>query len=184
MLEQTIERNVSNLWKRSFFMIHDKHLTMTEINYYTQEAFEKLKAELDHLRRKVRKEISNKIEEAREKGDLSENAEYHAAKEEQGLLELKISNMEATVSNARVIDEKKIDTSVVSPLCKVDLMNLQNNMKVSYKLVAESEADVKSGKISVSSPIGKGLLGKVVGDIAEIKVPAGTLKLEILMISV
>lgn len=157
---------------------------MDEISYYTEGEFEKLKDQLNELKAKGRKAIAAKIEEAREKGDLSENAEYHAAKEEQGHLELKISKMEAMVSNARVVDEDKIDTSIVSPLCKVELENLDNGSKISYKLVSENEADLKSGKISVGSPIGKGLLGKAIGDIAEIVVPAGKLKFKILSISI
>ena len=157
---------------------------MDEISYYTEEEFEKLKDQLNELKVKGRRAIAAKIEEAREKGDLSENAEYHAAKEEQGHLELKISKMEAMVSNARVVDEDKIDTSIVSPLCKVELENLDNGSIISYKLVSENEADLKSGKISVASPIGKGLLGKAKGDIAEIIVPAGKLKFKILSISI
>lgn len=154
-----------------------------KISYYTEEGLKKLKAELDYLRDVERPKASQAIAEARDKGDLSENAEYDAAKEAQGLLELKISKMEELVANARVIDESQLDTSKVLVLSTVKIKNKQNNATMVYTLVAESEADLKSGKISVSSPIGKGLLGKSVGDIAEIKVPNGTIQMEILEIS-
>ena len=130
-----------------------------------------------------RPKASQAIAEARDKGDLSENAEYDAAKEAQGLLEMKIAKLEEIVSNARLIDESQLDTSKVLVLSKVRLRNKQNKMEVTYTLVAESEADLKAGKISVTSPIGKGLLGKKVGDIAEIQVPSGALKFEILEIT-
>ena len=130
-----------------------------------------------------RPRASQAIAEARDKGDLSENAEYDAAKEAQGLLEMKIAKLEELVANARIIDESQLDVSKVLVLSTVKLKNLANKMEITYTLVAESEADLKAGKISVSSPIGKGLLGKSVGEIAEIKVPNGTLKLEILEIS-
>lgn len=154
-----------------------------KISYYTEEGLKKLKAELDYLRDVERPKASQAIADARDKGDLSENAEYDAAKEAQGLLELKISKMEELVSNARVIDESQLDTSKVLVLSTVKIKNKQNNATMVYTLVAESEADLKSGKISVSSPIGKGLLGKSVGDVAEIKVPNGTIQMEILEIS-
>ena len=130
-----------------------------------------------------RPRASQAIAEARDKGDLSENAEYDAAKEAQGLLEMKIAKLEELVANARIIDESQLDVSKVLVLSTVKLKNLANKMEITYTLVAESEADLKAGKISVSSPIGKGLLGKSVGEIAEIKVPNGTLKMEILEIS-
>lgn len=156
---------------------------MSNVSYYTAEGLKKLKAELDHLRDVERPKASQAIAEARDKGDLSENAEYDAAKEAQGLLEMKIAKLEATVANARLIDESQLDTSKVLVLSTVKLKNQGNGMEMTYKLVAESEADLKSGKISVNSPIGKGLLGKEVGDTAEITVPNGTLKFEILEIS-
>ncbi|WP_405384513.1 transcription elongation factor GreA [Maribacter sp. LLG6340-A2] len=156
---------------------------MSNVSYYTAEGLKKLKAELDHLRDVERPKASQAIAEARDKGDLSENAEYDAAKEAQGLLEMKISKLENTVANARLIDESQLDTSKVLVLSTVKLKNQNNGMEMTYKLVAESEADLKAGKISVNSPIGKGLLGKKVGDTAEIVVPSGAIKFEILEIS-
>ncbi|SFR38328.1 transcription elongation factor GreA [Robiginitalea myxolifaciens] len=156
---------------------------MSKVSYYTPEGLKKLKDELNQLRDVERPKASQAIAEARDKGDLSENAEYDAAKEAQGLLEMKISKMEELVANARIIDESQLDTSKVLVLSTVKLENLNNKMQLSYTLVAESEADLKAGKISVTSPIGKGLLGKQVGEIAEIQVPNGTLKLKILDIS-
>ena len=156
---------------------------MSTVSYYTAEGLKKLKEELHHLRDVERPKSSQAIADARDKGDLSENAEYDAAKEAQGLLELKISKLEETLSNARLIDESQLDTSKVLVLSTVKLKNQQNGMVISYTLVAESEADLKEGKISVTSPIGKGLLGKEVGDVAEITVPNGTLKFDILEIS-
>ena len=142
-----------------------------------------MREELNYLKDVERPKASQAIGEARDKGDLSENAEYDAAKEAQGLLEMKISRMEETLANARLIDESQLDTSKVLVLSTVKLKNKNNGMEMKYTLVAESEADLKSGKISVSSPIGKGLLGKKVGETAEITVPNGTLKFEILEIS-
>ncbi|MEN8789682.1 MAG: transcription elongation factor GreA [Flavobacteriaceae bacterium] len=156
---------------------------MSNISYYTEEGLQKLKDELNHLRDVERPNASQAIADARDKGDLSENAEYDAAKEAQGLLELKISKLEEIVANARLIDESQLDTSKVLVLSTVKLKNQQNGMEMSYTLVSESEADLKSGKISVTSPIGKGLLGKEVGDVAEIEVPNGKLKFDILKIS-
>lgn len=150
--------------------------------YLTQAGLDKLKKEIDYLRRVERPAISQQIAEARDKGDLSENAEYDAAKEAQGLLELKISKMEATLSDAVVIDESKLDTDKVLILSKVKLKNQNNGMEVEYILVPETEADLKAKKISVESPIGKGLLGKKLGEIAEIQVPNGTVKFEIIAI--
>lgn len=156
---------------------------MSNVSYYSAEGLKKLKEELNHLRDVERPRASQDIAEARDKGDLSENAEYDAAKEAQGLLEMRISKMEETLANARLIDESQLDTSKVLVLSTVKLKNQNNGMEMKYTLVAESEADLKSGKISVNSPIGKGLLGKEVGDVAEITVPNGTLSFEILDIS-
>ncbi|HMU78586.1 MAG: transcription elongation factor GreA [Bacteroidia bacterium] len=152
------------------------------ITYLTEEGLKKLQDELTHLKTVQRPLISKQIAEARDKGDLSENAEYDAAKDAQGLLELKISKMEELLSSARIVDESKIDTSKVSILSKVKIKNLANKQEVTYTLVAENEADLKAGKISVTSPIGKGLLGKKKGEIAEITVPSGKLKFEIVSI--
>ena len=156
---------------------------MAESRYYTEEGLQKLRDELDYLSTVERKKISEAIADARDKGDLSENAEYDAAKEAQGLLELKISKLQDLVSKARVIDESKMDKSKVLILSTVKVKNLKNNMVMTYTLVPEKEADFKSGKISVNSPIAKGLLGKSVGERAEIDVPAGTIELEIVDIS-
>jgi transcription elongation factor GreA len=156
---------------------------MSNVSYYTAEGLKKLKEELDHLKSVERPKASADIAEARDKGDLSENAEYDAAKEAQGLLEMRISKMEETYSNARLIDESQLDVSKALVLSNVKIKNQANGMELKYTLVAESEADLKTGKISVTSPIGKGLLGKSVGDIAEITVPNGTIKFEILEIS-
>jgi len=155
---------------------------MSTVSYYTAEGLKKLREELNHLKDVERPRASQAIAEARDKGDLSENAEYDAAKEAQGMLEMKISKMEEILANARLIDESQLDVSKVLVLSKVRIKNLNNNMEMNYTLVAESEADLKSGKISVNSPIGKGLLGKTVGEIAEVTVPNGTLKFEILSI--
>ncbi len=155
---------------------------MSNITYFTEEGLRKLQEQLHLLKTVERPGISRQIAEARDKGDLSENAEYDAAKDAQGLLELKISKLEDLVANSRLIDESKIDTSKVSVLCKVRIRNMNNKQEMSYILVAESEADLKSGKISVGSPIGKGLLGKKVGEFADITTPAGLLKFEVLEI--
>ena len=156
---------------------------MSNVSYYTKEGLKKLKDELNHLKDVERPKASNDIGEARDKGDLSENAEYDAAKEAQGMLEMKISKMEEIVANARLIDESQLDLSKVLVLSKVKIKNLNNQIEMNYTLVAESEADLKSGKISVNSPIGKGLLGKKVGEIAEVVVPNGTIKFEIISIN-
>lgn len=155
---------------------------MSTVSYYTAEGLKKLREELNHLKDVERPRASQAIGEARDKGDLSENAEYDAAKEAQGMLEMKISKMEETLANARVIDESQLDVSKVLVLSKVRIKNLANNMEMNYTLVAESEADLKAGKISVSSPIGRGLLGKEVGEIAEVSVPNGKIQFEILSI--
>ena len=156
---------------------------MSTVSYYTAEGLKKLREELNHLKDVERPRASQAIGEARDKGDLSENAEYDAAKEAQGMLEMKIAKMEETLANARVIDESQLDVSKVLVLSKVRIKNLANNMEMNYTLVAESEADLKSGKISVSSQIGRGLLGKEVGDIAEVLVPNGKIQFEILSIA-
>jgi len=156
---------------------------MSKVSYYTAEGLKKLRDEIEYLKGIERPKASQAIADARDKGDLSENAEYDAAKEAQGLLELKIAKMEEVLANARLIDESQLDTSKVLVLSIVRIKNQTNGMEIKYKLVAESEADLKAGKISVTSPIGKGLLGKSVGEIAEISVPNGTLKFEILEIT-
>lgn len=156
---------------------------MSQISYYTAEGLKKLKDELHEMKTVQRPSISNQIGEARDKGDLSENAEYDAAKEAQGLLEMKISKLEAVLSNARVIDSSEIDTSKVFILSKVKLKNVANGMEMEYMLVAENEADLKAKKISVDSPIGKGLLGKEKGAIADIITPNGVMQFEVIEIS-
>ena len=156
---------------------------MSKISYYTAEGLKKLKEELNQLKDVERPKASNAIAEARDKGDLSENAEYDAAKEAQGMLEMRISKLEETLSNARVIDESQLDNSKVLVLSKVKIKNQLNGMEMDYTLVADGEADLVSGKISVNSPIGKGLLGKSVGDVAQINVPSGVINFEIIEIS-
>lgn len=156
---------------------------MSKVSYYTPEGLKKLKDELNQLKDVERPNASQAIAEARDKGDLSENAEYDAAKEAQGMLEMRISKMEEIVSNARIIDESQLDTSKALVHSTVKIKNQTNGQEMTYKLVAQSEADLKSGKISVDSPIGKGLLGKKVGEIAEVSVPNGTMKFDILEIS-
>ncbi len=155
---------------------------MSAVSYYTAEGLKKLRDELDHLKGVMRPKASADIAEARDKGDLSENAEYDAAKEAQGMLEMRIAKLEEVHSNARLIDETNLDFSKVLALSNVKIKNQTNGMEMKYLLVAESEADLKTGKISVTSPIGKGLLGKKVGEIAEITVPSGIIKFEILEI--
>ena len=156
---------------------------MSQVNYYTKEGLDKLNDELEQLKNIERPKISAQIAEAREKGDLSENAEYDAAKEAQGLLELKISKLETVIASARVVDESQLDTSKALILSKVKIKNTANGAIMEYTLVSEKEADLKQKKISVDSPIGEGLLGKSVGDIAEVKVPTGLMKFEIIEIS-
>ena len=151
--------------------------------FLSQEGYNNLKAELDSLKSVDRPRIINQIAEARDKGDLSENAEYDAAKEAQGMLEMRISKMEETLSNARVIDESQLDNSKILVLSKVKIKNQVNGMTMDYTLVADGEADLSMGKISVNSPIGKGLLGKSVGDIAQINVPSGVINFEIIEIT-
>ncbi len=157
---------------------------MSEVTYLTQAGLEKLKKELEHLKNVERPAISKQIGEAIEKGDISENAEYDAAKDAQGMLEAKISVLQGKVANARIIDESKIDTSKVQILNKVTIKNKKNNATMQYTLVPESEADLKEGKLSIKTPIAKGLLGKKVGDEVEIKVPSGIIPFEIVEISI
>lgn len=156
---------------------------MSNYSYLTKEGFEKIKAELEELKTVGRSDAAKAIAEAREKGDLSENAEYDAAKNAQGMLELKINDLEKILSNARVIDESQLDDSKVTVLSNVTIKNKKTNKELTYKLVSEAEADLKNNKISVSSPIGKGLLGKEVGDLAIVVTPNGNLEFEILNIS-
>lgn len=157
---------------------------MAAINYLTREGYDKLKAELDDLKSRGRSEAARAIAEAREKGDLSENAEYDAAKEAQGMLELRINDLEKQMANARVLDASEVDTSKVTVLAKVTILNTKNKAKITYQLVSETEADLKAKKISVSSPMGKGLLGKVVGETATVKTPNGDMEFEIIDITI
>ena len=152
---------------------------MAETNYVKQETFEQMKAELQHMKGVERPAASRAIAEAREKGDLKENAEYDAAKEAQGMLEAKIKYLEGIIATARILDENNIDTSKVSILTKVTVTNMGTKKKVTYQIVSEKEADLKLGKISVTSPIGRGLLGKAIGETTEVQVPAGMLKFKI-----
>lgn len=156
---------------------------MSNISYYTAEGLQKLKDELAYLKTKGRADMAKQIAEARDKGDLSENAEYDAAKDAQGLLEMKIAKLGDIVANARLLEEANVDTSKVSILCTVKIKNKKNGATVVYTLVSEEEADLKAGKISIKSPIGSGLLGKKVGEIATVDAPAGKLEFEIIDIS-
>lgn len=156
---------------------------MSKYTYLTQEGYDKIMAELENLKTDGRQEVARAIAEAREKGDLSENAEYDAAKDAQGMLELKINELEKALANARIIDETQIDTSKVTVLSKVRIKNLKVNKEVEYTLVSASEADLKAKKLSVQSPIGEGLLGKKVGEVATVQTPNGEIKFEILEIS-
>jgi transcription elongation factor GreA len=157
---------------------------MATIAYYTEEGLKKLKDELNHLKTVERKMIIKAIADARDKGDLSENAEYDAAKNDQGLLEIKIAKLDEIVANARIVDSSKLDINKVSILTTVKIKNLKNNMEMKYTIVAENEADLKSGKISIDSPIGKGLVGKKVGDTVDVTVPAGIIPFQILEITI
>ena len=157
---------------------------MASYNYMTKEGFERFRAELEVLKTDERRKIAKAIAEAREKGDLSENAEYDAAKDAQGMLEAKINEMEKVMANARILDESQIDTSKVTILANVTIKNTKTKKELTYKLVSESEADLKSKKISVSSPIGKGLLGKTVGEVAIVETPRGNIEFEVMNISV
>ena len=154
----------------------------SNITYITEEGLQKLKDELNYLITKERPAASAAIAEARDKGDLSENAEYDAAKEAQGLLEARISKLQDLVANARLLDESKLDTSKILLLSKVEIKNTKTNMKIAYEIVPESESDIKKNKISVSSPIAKALLGKRVGDVVEVHVPAGVMNFEVLSV--
>ena len=156
---------------------------MSKVSYYTKEGLKKLTDELNQLKDIERPKASNDIAEARDKGDLSENAEYDAAKEAQGMLEMRISKLEEYVSSARIIDESQLDDSKALIHSTVKIKNQMNGMEMVYKLVAQSESDLASGKISVDSPIGKGLLGKEVGDVAEVEVPNGIIKFDVLEVS-
>ncbi|MDR0940799.1 MAG: transcription elongation factor GreA [Bacteroidales bacterium] len=156
---------------------------MANISYVTEEGLKKLQQELDRLTSIERPKISQQIAEARDKGDLSENAEYDAAKEAQGLLELRISKLKETIANTRILDESKIDASLVQILSKVTIKNTKNNATMQYTIVAESEADLKAGKISINTPIAQGLLGKRQGDMVEVTVPAGKIPFEIIEIT-
>ena len=156
---------------------------MTTVNYVTEEGLQRLRKEVEQLKNVERPKISQQIAEARDKGDLSENAEYDAAKEAQGLMELRIANLEAVIANSRIIDESKINISQVQILTKIKIKNLATKAVMEYTLVAESEANVKEGKLSIKTPIAKSLLGKKVGDIVEVQIPAGKCKFEILNIS-
>ena len=156
---------------------------MSDVAYYSAEGLKKLRDELEQLEHVERPRVTQEISDARDKGDLSENAEYHAAKEEQSMLEYKIAQLKNTLSKARLIDESLLDTSKVLALSKVKIKNLNNNMEFEYTLVADAVSDLSQGKLSVSSPIVKGLLGKEVGDVTEIQVPSGMMKFEILSIS-
>lgn len=156
---------------------------MSKVTYYTKEGFQKLKDELDEMVKIQRPFISNQIAEARDKGDLSENAEYDAAKDAQGMLEMKIARLQELISNARILDESKIDDSKVLLLSNVKLKNRKTGKEMTYTIVPENEADIKANKVSVNSPIAKGLLGKKAGDVASIKAPAGIIELEIIEIS-
>ncbi|GAB3335680.1 transcription elongation factor GreA [Marivirga atlantica] len=156
---------------------------MSKVSYYTEEGLQKMKDELHELKTKGRAQASADIAEARDKGDLSENAEYDAAKDAQGLLEMKIAKLETVVANARVIKESDVDTSKVGLLTKVKIKNLKNSMEVTYTMVSEEEANLKEGKVSIKSPIGKGLLGKKVGEKAEVEAPVGKMEFEVLDIS-
>lgn len=157
---------------------------MSKYTYLSKAGYDKLKAELEVLKSDGRAEIAKAIAEARDKGDLSENAEYDAAKDAQGMLEMKINEIEKALSNARIVDESTLDISKVTVLSNVRILNVKLKKELTYKIVSESEADLKKGKISVSSPIGKGLLGKAIGEIADITTPAGSLQFKILEISI
>lgn len=173
-------------FRDSFLFVRSKKpggLTMSKISYVTEEGLQRLKDELDHMMNIERPAISKQIAEARDKGDLTENAEYDAAKDAQGILEMKISKLKDTIANSRVIDESKIDTTKVQILNKVKILNKKNNSTMEYTIVSESEADLKAGKISVDTPIAKGLLGKKIGDVVDVNVPSGIIPFEIVDIS-
>ena len=168
-------------WRWDFYF--KKERIMSNISYYSEEGLKKLKDELVQLEQVERPRVTQEIADARDKGDLSENAEYHAAKEEQSHLETKIAKLKNVIANARILDESQLDTSKILIHSKVKIKNAVNGMEFAYTLVADSETDVRNGKLSVNSPIGKGLLGKKVGEVAEIQVPNGIMKFEIVEIS-
>ena len=179
----------SELLSRDFYLYphqgyHYNKDIMSKIAYFTQEGYDKIAEELEDLKTRGRSEAAKAIAEAREKGDLSENAEYDAAKDAQGMLEMKIHGLESSIANAQIIDSSKVDTSQVSILTKVKIKNLKVNREMTYQIVSESEANLKAKKLSIDSPIGKGLVGKKIGDIADIQTPAGMMKFEILDITV
>jgi len=186
-LNYFLEQNTIFVNKESrrdgIFSIYINDEIMSAVSYYTAEGLKKLREELDYLKSVARPKASQDIADARDKGDLSENAEYDAAKEAQGLLEMRIAKLDEVHANARLIDESQLDVSKALVLSKVKIKNQINGLEMKYTLVAESEADLKTGKISVTSPIGKGLLGKSVGDVAEITVPNGLLRFEVLEIT-
>jgi transcription elongation factor GreA len=157
---------------------------MSKVTYFTPEGFERLSKELEELKSTGREEAAKAIAEAREKGDLSENAEYDAAKDAQGMLELKINELEKALANARVLDESQMDNSEVRVLSNVRIKNVESGKEITYKLVSESEADLKTKRISITSPVGEALLGKKVGEIAKVKTPRGTIDFEVLEISI
>src|SRR6476661_4217256 len=169
----------SKVLRRCYFFLSDKLVRMNGLNYVTKQAYDQMKLELQRLKTVERPAASRAIAEAREKGDLKENAEYDAAKEAQGMLEAKIAHLEGQIATARIVDESTIDTSKVSILTKVKVTNLNTKKEVTYQIVSEKEADLKVGKISVTSPIGKGLLGKAIGDVAEVTAPAGVIKFKV-----
>lgn len=171
------------LW-RCIFFVTSKTDAMSEVMYVTKETLEKMRQELQHMKAVDRPAASRAIAEAREKGDLKENAEYDAAKEAQGILEAKIAQLEGQLASARIVDTSSIDTSKVSILTKVTITNVATKKTVTYQIVGEKEADLKSGKISVNSPIGKGLLGKTVGEVAEVQAPTGLIKFKVENISI
>ena len=154
------------------------------MSYMSQEGYDKLRAQIKQLEEVERPEVIRQIQEAREKGDLSENAEYDAAKEAQGKLETKIAELKAALADAKILDTSKVQTDTVQILSKVDLKNVKNGMKMTYTIVSEREANLREGKISVATPIAKGLLGKKVGDVAQINIPQGVIELEVLNISI
>ncbi len=169
---------------RAYFADHKKPTFMPAFNYLTKEGYEKLKTELEDLKTRGRDEAAKAIAEAREKGDLSENAEYDAAKDAQGMLELRINELEKTLANARILDGSHLDESKVTVLSNVTIRNLKTGKEMAYKLVSESEADLKSGRVSVNSPMGQGLLGKTIGDVAVVETPRGNMEFEIVSISI
>jgi transcription elongation factor GreA len=177
------DATLQDLWRCIFFVLLNE-MIMSDINYVTQETFEAMKQELHRMKAVDRPAASHAIAEAREKGDLKENAEYDAAKEAQGLLEAKIKQLEGVIANAKIVDTSTIDTSKVTILTRVTITNLATKKTVTYQIVGEKEADLKAGKISASSPIGKGLIGKHVGEVAEVQAPTGILKFKVEEITV